>query len=70
MASDKMDRGLDEIIADKVGASCPSRIRQPCLYREAAKTTANQSTSAAMGPETDAVVVTAAVIVKITPVTG
>lgn len=71
MASDKMDRGLDEIIADKVGTSCPSRICQPCLYCEAVKTTANSSTSAAMGLATDAVaVVTAVVIVKITPVTG
>lgn len=31
MASDKMDRGLDEIIADKVGARIPFLYRQPRL---------------------------------------
>lgn len=72
MASDKMDRGLDEIIADKVGTSCPSRIRQPCLCCEAANTTANRFTSAAMDLAIDAVVTAAVIvkIVKIIPVTG
>ncbi|OTA01783.1 hypothetical protein A9Z42_0021080 [Trichoderma parareesei] len=67
MASDKMDRGLDEIIADKV-RTLSIRLDTASLVR-GRKTIANSSLSAAMDRETDAAA-TAVVTVKTTPVTG
>ncbi|KAL6868411.1 hypothetical protein J3F83DRAFT_773450 [Trichoderma novae-zelandiae] len=73
MASDKMDRGLDEIIADKVRTLHPSiGLDTASLVVRSRKTAANSSTSAAMDLETDAVatVVVTVKTVKTTPVTG
>lgn len=68
MASDKMDRGLDEIIADKVRNSSTC-LDTASLVVRSRKTAADSFTSAAMDLETDAVA-TVVVTVKTTPVTG
>lgn len=70
MASDKMDRGLDEIIADKVG-TC-THLDTASLASRSRKTMANSSISAAMDLDPDAAATAVVTVknVKITPVTG